>query len=163
MQATQGKEVSANDARQPTAKRSDDVAEDESTTQQRVAVGSSEGEVQAQSAQALVSHRAAGFNLPERLTLGLTVDAIEEFQYIAGLPNISAVEQCNENRPTINGVRVPANAALNGYVNQWLVSRFSEADGGKAYCETLYERGEGLADGERDATRGRGGVHRQAP
>jgi len=125
-----------------------------------VAVGSSEGEVQAQSAQALVSHRAAGFNLPERLTLGLTVDAIEE--YIAALP-ADAVEQCNEDRPTINGVRVPANRRLNGYVNQWLVARQSEADGGKAYCETLYERGEGLADGERDATRGRGGVHRQAP
>ena len=47
-----------------------------------------------------------------------------------------------EDRPTINGVRVPANAALNGYVNQWLVARLSEADGGKAYCETLYERGD---------------------
>uniref|UniRef100_A0A7S3X3M3 Uncharacterized protein n=1 Tax=Emiliania huxleyi TaxID=2903 RepID=A0A7S3X3M3_EMIHU len=92
-----------------------------------------------QQTQALVSQRAAELNLPERLTLGLSVDAIES--YIAALP-ADAVEQCNENRPTINGVRVPANGALNGYVNQWLVARFSEANGGKAYCETLYERGD---------------------
>merc|ERR1719424_1980044 len=85
----------------------------------------------------LVSQRAAERNLPERLTLGLSVDAIE--RYIAGLP-ADVVEQCNENRPTINGVRVPANAALNGYVNQWQIARRSEADGGKAYCEALYER-----------------------
>ena len=87
----------------------------------------------------LVSQRAAERNLPERLTLGLSVDAIEE--YIAGLP-ADVLEQCNENRPTINGVRVPANATLNGYVNQWQIARRSEADGGKAYCETLYECGD---------------------
>ena len=87
----------------------------------------------------LVSQRAAERNLPERLTLGLSVDAIEE--YITGLP-ADVVEQCNENRPTINGVRVPANATLNGYVNQWQIARRSEADGGKAYCEALYERGD---------------------
>ena len=62
--------------------------------------------------QALVSQRAAEqLSLPERLTLGLSVDAIDE--YITALP-ADAVEQCNENRPTINGVRVPANATLNG-------------------------------------------------
>ncbi|EOD22033.1 hypothetical protein EMIHUDRAFT_255152, partial [Emiliania huxleyi CCMP1516] len=87
----------------------------------------------------LVSQRAAERNLPERLTLGLSVDAIEE--YITALP-ADVVEQCNENRPTINGVRVPANAALNGYVNQWQIARRSEADGGKAYCEALYECGD---------------------
>ncbi|EOD11930.1 hypothetical protein EMIHUDRAFT_464982 [Emiliania huxleyi CCMP1516] len=90
-----------------------------------------------QQTQALVSQRAAELTLDKRLTLGLSVDAIEE--YIAALP-ADVVEQCNENRP-INGVRVPANAALNGYVNQWQVARRSESDGGKAYCETLYERG----------------------
>ena len=38
----------------------------------------------AQQAQALVSHRAAKLNLPERLTLGLSVDAIEG--WMADLP-----------------------------------------------------------------------------
>ena len=59
-----------------------------------------------QQTQALVSQRAAELTLDKRLTLGLSVDAIEE--YIAALP-ADVVEQCNENRP-INGVRVPANA-----------------------------------------------------
>ena len=106
---------------------------------QRALPRSGQERADVQQTQALVSQRAAELNLPERLTLGLSVDVIEK--YIAFLP-ADAVEQCNEDRPTINGIRVPANAALNGYVNQWLVSKFSEANGGKAICESLYERGD---------------------
>ena len=35
-----------------------------------------------------------------------------------------------------------ANVNANGYVNQWHIARQSKADGGKAYCETLYECGD---------------------
>ena len=81
--------------------------------------------------------RARAHNLPERLTLGLSLAAIEEA--IAALP-ADAVEQCNAQRPTINGVRVEPNRELNGYVNQWHVARASEEDG-LSTCERLQQQG----------------------
>ena len=63
---------------------------------------------------------------------------------MADLPP-DAVVQCNGHRPIIGGVRVPENEDLNGYVNQWLLGRWSEEHGGpdlRAYCEVLQERGD---------------------
>ena len=72
--------------------------------------------------------------LPERLKLGLTIEAIEEL--ISQLPS-NAVELCNEaNR----GKGYPKNKALNGYVNQFWAAQASEKDG-LASCERLQRQG----------------------
>ena len=90
-------------------------------------------------AESTVLDRAADHDVPARLTLGLTIEAIEAF--IAALP-ADVVKQCNKSRPTIKGKRVPPNTVVNGYVNQWFISQQSDMHGGRAHCERMLARGE---------------------
>ena len=72
--------------------------------------------------------------VPERLTLGLTIEAIEAL--LAALP-ADAVEECN----AANSAKgFDPNADLNGYVNQFHIAKQCEVDG-LSTCERLRQQG----------------------
>ena len=82
--------------------------------------------------------RAATLKLRKRLTLGLSIEAMES--QIAALPP-DAVDKCNKHMPTLKNkqgetLSIPANKELNGYVNQYHIIQASKADG-LATCERL--------------------------
>ena len=97
------------------------------------------GEGAPPSSPASVLQRAAAANLPERLTLGLTLAAMEGL--LASIPS-DIVEQCNAAIPKDESgrPRFPANAELNGYVNQFHVAQAGKEDG-LSTCERMHQQG----------------------
>ena len=90
-------------------------------------------------AAAAVIERAKQYGLPERLTLGLTIDAMED--HLRALP-LDAVALCNASIPRrANGTpKFPANQALNGYVNQFHIVAASASEN-ISLCERLQQQG----------------------
>ena len=86
-----------------------------------------------------VLQRAAAANLPERLTLGLTLAAMEGL--LASIPS-DIVERCNAAIPKDESgqPRFPANTELNGYVNQFHAALAGKEDG-LSTCERLHQQG----------------------
>ena len=97
------------------------------------------GEGAPPSSPASVLQRAAAANLPERLTLGLTLAAMEGL--LASIPS-DIVEQCNAAIPKDESgrPRFPANSELNGYVNQFHAAQAGKEDG-LSTCERLHQQG----------------------
>ena len=91
------------------------------------------------SSPASVLQRAAAANLPERLTLGLTLAAMEGL--LASIPS-DIVDQCNAAIPKNESgqPRFPANTELNGYVNQFHAAQAGKQDG-LSTCERLHQQG----------------------
>ena len=91
------------------------------------------------SSTASVLQRAAAASLPERLTLGLTLEAMEIL--VAGMPS-DIVQQCNAAIPKdkTGQPAYPTNADRNGYVNQFHAARLCKEDG-LSTCERLQQQG----------------------